>query len=168
MVSIMNKTQYSFVIFGCLTLLFILLSLSALNAEAKNRVDHHSQKKSLNMNIRIQIEGSKQPISVTLIDSTTTQDFIQQLPLTLTLKDYAASEKIAHLPQKLSTQGAPKGYAGKSGDLTYFAPWGNLAFFYKDSDVGYANGLIFLGKMDALPNDFSQKDELNVLISQVK
>ncbi|MEG1031397.1 MAG: cyclophilin-like fold protein, partial [Acinetobacter sp.] len=55
-----------------------------------------------------------------------------------------------------------------SGDLTYFAPWGNLAFFYKDSDVGYANGLIFLGKMDILPNDFSQKNELKILISQVK
>ena len=164
----MNKTQYSFVIFGCLTLLCVLFSLTVVNAEAKNRVDHHLQKKRLNMNIRIQIEGSKQPISVTLIDSPTTQDFIQQLPLTLTLKDYAASEKITHLPQKLSTQSAPKGYAGKSGDLTYFAPWGNLAFFYKDSDVGYANGLIFLGKMDILPNDFSQKDELKILISQVK
>ena len=101
----MNKTQYSFVIFGCLNLLFILLSL---NAEAKNHVDHHSQKKSLNMNIRIDIKGSKQPILVTLIDSQATQDLIKQLPLSLTLKDYAASEKIAHLPQKLSTQGAPK------------------------------------------------------------
>lgn len=139
-----------------------------MNAEAKNRVDHHSQKKRLNMDIQVQIEGLKQPILLTLIDSPTMQDFIQKLPLTLTLKDYAASEKIAHLPQKLSTQAAPKGYAGQSGDLTYFAPWGNLAFFYKDSDVGYANGLIFLGKMDILPNEFSQKDELNVFISQVK
>lgn len=146
MVLIMNKTQYSFVIFGCLSLLCVLFSLTVVNAEAKNRVDHHLQKKRLNMNIQIQIEGSKQPVSVTLIDSPTTQDFIQQLPLTLTLKDYA----------------------GQSGDLTYFAPWGNLAFFYKDSDVGYANGLIFLGKMDILPNDFSQKDKLNVFISQVK
>ena len=118
----MNKTPYSLVVFGCLSLLCVLLSLSVVNAEAKNRVDHHSQKKRLNMNIRIQIERSKQPISVTLIDSPTTQDFIQQLPLTLTLKDYAASEKITHLPQKLSTQSAPKGYTGKSGDLTYFAP----------------------------------------------
>lgn len=153
----MNKTQYSLVIFGCLSLLWVLLSLSVINAEAKNRVDHHSQKKRLNMNIRIQIEGSKQPISVTLINSPTTQDFIQQLPLTLTLKDYAASEKITHLPQKLSTQGAPKGYAGKSGDLTYFAPWGNLAFFYKDSDVGYANRLIFIEKWTYYPTIFLKK-----------
>ncbi|MNE36338.1 hypothetical protein D3C80_1301460 [compost metagenome] len=115
----MNKTPYSLVVFGCLSLLCILFSLNVINAEAKNQVDHHSQKKRLNMNIQIQIEGSKQPISVTLINTPTTQDFIQQLPLTLTLKDYAASEKITHLPQKLSTQGAPKGYAGQSGDLTF-------------------------------------------------
>ena len=77
-------------------------------------------------------------------------------------------KKLLIFLKKISTQSAPKGYAGQSGDLTYFAPWGNLAFFYKDSDVGYANGLIFLGKMDILPNDFSQKDDLKILISQVK
>lgn len=38
-------------------------------------------------------------------------------------------KKIADLPTKLTTQNAPHGYAGKAGDLTYYAPWGNLAFF---------------------------------------
>ena len=69
------------------------------------------------MKIQIDIEGSKQPIWVTLINSHASQDLIQQLPLSLTLKDYAATEKIANLPQKLSTQGAVKGYAGQSGIL---------------------------------------------------
>lgn len=32
------------------------------------------------------------------------------------------------------------------GDLTYYAPWGNLALFYRD--FGYANGLIKLGHID--------------------
>jgi len=32
------------------------------------------------------------------------------------------------------------------GTLAYYAPWGNLAFFYKD--FGYSRGLIFLGTVD--------------------
>ena len=78
------------------------------------------------------------------------------------------SEKIATLPHKLSTQSASKGYAGKTGDLSYYAPWGNLAIFYKDSEVGYANGLIFLGKIEDLPKKFLSQSEFTVVIRQVK
>lgn len=164
----MRKIPYVLVAIGCLTLLFIILIFSAFTTEAKGKVDHHPQQSFANMKIQIDIEGSKQPIWVTLTPSQASQDLMKQLPLSLTLKDYAATEKIATLPQKLSTQGATKGYAGQSGDLTYYAPWGNLAFFYQDSDAGYANGLIFLGKIDSLPKEFSQKSQLNILISPMK
>ena len=33
------------------------------------------------------------------------------------------------------------------GDITYYAPWGNLAIFYKD--FGYSRSLIMLGKLDS-------------------
>ena len=33
------------------------------------------------------------------------------------------------------------------GDITYYAPWGNLAIFYKD--FGYSRGLVILGKIDS-------------------
>ena len=33
------------------------------------------------------------------------------------------------------------------GDITYYAPWGNLAIFYKD--FGYAKGLVKLGSFDS-------------------
>lgn len=109
----MNKTQYSLFFIGYLTLLLIILNLSTLNI--KTNAAHYLQERTSNMNIRIDVEGSKQPIFVTLIDSQASYDLIKQLPLSLKLKDYAASEKIANLPQKLSTQGAPKGYAGQPG-----------------------------------------------------
>jgi hypothetical protein len=32
------------------------------------------------------------------------------------------------------------------GDITYYAPWGNLALFYRD--FPYSNGLIRLGTLD--------------------
>lgn len=42
-----------------------------------------------------------------------------QLPLTLTLKDYAGTEKISDLPKRLSTEGAPSGSDPSVGDITY-------------------------------------------------
>lgn len=93
------------------------------------------------MNILLTING--QVLSATLEDSAASRDFLSLLPLTLDLEDYASTEKIAQLPAKLSTAGAPKGMTPAVGDITYYAPWGNLAIFYKDS--GHANGLVKLG-----------------------
>jgi hypothetical protein len=42
-----------------------------------------------------------------VVAAETSRDFAALLPLTLTLKDYAATEKISDLPKRLSTDGAP-------------------------------------------------------------
>ena len=97
------------------------------------------------MKIRLTINGKA--INATLIDNATTKDFLTLLPMTLTLEDYAATEKISYLPRKLSTAGAPAGSDPSVGDVTYYAPWGNLAIFYRDSR--YARGLIQLGRIDS-------------------
>jgi hypothetical protein len=57
--------------------------------------------------------------------------------MTPTLDDYAATEKIAYLPKKLSAAGAPAGADPTVDDIAYHGPWENLAIFYKD--FGYAN-----------------------------
>jgi hypothetical protein len=85
-------------------------------------------------------------IDATLIDNATTRDFIKMLPMSIDLKDYAATEKIYDLPERLSSEGAPSGAAASVGDITYYAPWGNIALFYKD--FPYSAGLIKLGKID--------------------
>lgn len=85
-------------------------------------------------------------IMATLDDTETSQDFVSLLPLTLTLTDYAETEKISDLPRRLSTQGAPSGSDPSVGDITYYAPWGNLALFYRDAP--YARGLVRLGRID--------------------
>lgn len=96
------------------------------------------------LQIKITLEDAV--LTATLTDSPTTRDFVSLLPLTVTLEDYAGTEKINYLPQKLSTEGATPGSDPAIGDITYYAPWGNLAIFHKD--FGYANGLIILGKID--------------------
>ncbi|TBW39896.1 hypothetical protein E0E54_01680 [Azotobacter chroococcum] len=97
------------------------------------------------MQISIEIEGTT--ITATLEDSEAARDFASLLPLSLTLEDYAATEKISDLPKRLSTSGAPAGITPKVGDLAYYAPWGNLAIFHKD--FRYSSGLVKLGTLDS-------------------
>ena len=97
------------------------------------------------MKIRLTVDGKA--VEATLLDTATTRDFLTLLPLTLTLDDYASTEKISYLPRKLSTVGAPAGVDPSPGDIAYYAPWGNLAIFYKDAP--YAKGLVKLGHLDS-------------------
>src|SRR5688500_17847195 len=55
-----------------------------------------SNKQVESMKIRIKVEDKV--LTATLIDSKTARDFVSQLPLTLILEDYAATEKISDLP----------------------------------------------------------------------
>ena len=115
------------------------------------------------LQIRLTINGKT--TTATLDDNATARDFFSLLPLTLTLEDYAATEKIAYPPRKLSTQGAPAGIDPNIGDITYYAPWGNLALFYKD--FGYSAGLIHLGRFDAGVETISTRGKLTVTIEAV-
>lgn len=96
------------------------------------------------MRIRIELEG--QTLTATLADNPTSRDFVSLLPLTLELEDYAETEKISYLSRNLSTAGAPPGSDPSVGDISYYAPWGNLALFHRD--FGYSKGLIKLGTLD--------------------
>lgn len=84
--------------------------------------------------------------SATLEDNLTSQSFWQQLPLESELGNYSHNEKIFYPPQKLSTQNAPESYAANAGDITYYAPWGDVAMFFEQGEK--ARGLIYLGKFE--------------------
>lgn len=96
------------------------------------------------MKIRITIDGSV--VTGSLADNPTSRDFASLLPLTITLSDYAATEKIGDLPKRLTATGAPSGYEPVQGDIAYYAPWGNLALYHKG--FRYSEGLIRLGWLD--------------------
>ena len=116
------------------------------------------------MKIRLTVNGKT--MTARLDDTPTGRDFLSLLPMTLTLEDYAATEKISYLPRKLSTAGAPAGTDPSVGDITYYAPWGNLAIFYKD--FGYASGLIRLGRIDSGIEALSVPGNLKVTIAPVE
>jgi hypothetical protein len=106
---------------------------------------HTTSERADKMKIRITLDDAV--LMATLVDSQTTRDFVALLPLRLTLEDYAGTEKVSDLPRRLSTEGAPPGSDPSVGDITYYAPWGNLAIFYRE--FGYANGLVILGRIDS-------------------
>ncbi|MBX9933362.1 MAG: hypothetical protein K2Y56_17805 [Methylobacterium sp.] len=72
--------------------------------------------------------------------------FLSQLPLELTLNDFGGNEKIADLPRPLTRRDAPKAVTPRAGDVGFYAPWGNLALFYRDGH--HSPGLIPLGRIE--------------------
>lgn len=95
--------------------------------------------------MKIRISTATQTAVAELDDNAAARDFLSLLPLKLVLGDYGATEKIADLPGKLSTVGSPAGMKPVTGDLTYYAPWGNLAIFIKD--FSHSQGLVKLGRI---------------------
>jgi hypothetical protein len=113
--------------------------------------------------IRLTFDGKA--VEATLLDNATARDLLSLLPMTLTIEDYASTEKIGYPPRKLSTAGAPAGVDPSAGDIAYYAPWGNLAIFYKD--FGYSRGLIPLGRIDSGIEALEASGSVKVMIERV-
>lgn len=116
------------------------------------------------MKIRIIVDGTE--LSAMLEDNAASRDFAALLPLDITLKDYNGTEKVADLPSRLSTKGMPEGVDPEIGDITYYAPWGNLALFYRDFD--YARGLVRLGRIESGVERLAGSGALSARIERVE
>lgn len=104
-----------------------------------------SAAESSNMKIRMKVNQTD--VVIALADNATARGLVSLLPLRVTLDDYGDVEKIAYLKAKLPTAGAPPGSAPSAGDVSYYAPWGNLAFLRKS--FRHSPGLIALGKIES-------------------
>ncbi|WP_319498833.1 cyclophilin-like fold protein [uncultured Cohaesibacter sp.] len=94
--------------------------------------------------VRFTIEGKA--LNATLEDNSASRSFLAMLPVEVTLEDYASNEKIFYPTEKLSTTDVPDGVDPEPGDITYYAPWGDVALFYRD--FRYSTGLVRLGRFD--------------------
>lgn len=115
--------------------------------------------------VQIRLIAGGRAFRATLEDNAATRDFVTLLPLELTLSDYNRTEKIADLPKRLSTEGSPDGIDPQIGDIAYYAPWGNLAIFYRD--FGYSKGLVRLGKIADSLAALAHQEAIPVRIEQV-
>lgn len=96
------------------------------------------------MNIKMTIAG--QIIKATTEDSHSARDFCHAPPDAVPRGLRRHREDCLSAPQ-IDHTGRPKGIDPNVGDLTYYAPWGNLAIFYRD--FGYSTGLIKLGRIES-------------------
>lgn len=98
---------------------------------------------SLNVNITV----GNRTISATMEDNAAAQDFLSRLPWEVTLNDYNnITEKIFYPSPALTTVGVTRGCAPTPGDITIYAPWGNVAIFCKS--WSQSDDLIKIGHID--------------------
>lgn len=138
----------------------IFLLMACMQVQACDKDKELDKPKQETMKLKINI-GENMATAV-LYDNPTSRDFATMLPLTVEMDDYANTEKIFYPSQKLSTEDAPKGFKPSEGDITLYAPWGNIALFYKD--FSYSNGVIPLGKITNGIAYFKVKGKITVTI----
>jgi hypothetical protein len=95
---------------------------------------------------RIRMLFRENEIVVKMMDNPSTTDFLKLLPIELIFEDYNNTEKITYLPSKLSSDSTSSGITPQVGDFAYYAPWGNLAIYYKG--FSYSSGLVLLGQIE--------------------
>ncbi|MCB2295427.1 hypothetical protein LGK95_18250 [Clostridium algoriphilum] len=117
------------------------------NTEINSNESSITHKEEPAKDVRIRLIFNNKEIIVKMNDNATSLNFVKKLPMTLSFKDYGGTEKISYLPQKLSTEGSPSGYDPSVGELAYYAPWGNICFYYRD--FGYSTGLVPLGSIES-------------------
>lgn len=83
-------------------------------------------------NMKVNITVGDNTITATMEDNAAARDFLSRLPLDVTLNDYNnITEKIFYPSPALTTEGVTRGCTPAPGDITIYAPWGNVAIFCK-------------------------------------
>lgn len=80
---------------------------------------------------QISVQFGQSTIVYALNDSPAADALYAQLPLRVAIEDYSTNEKIFYPPKALDTGDSPLAQAG-AGTLAYYAPWGDVVFFYGD------------------------------------
>ena len=134
------------------TLLLTSSTLSQMENRVKEWLDgigvertetETSGKSSLNVNITV----GDRTVTATMEDNAAAWDFLSRLPLEVTLEDYnRTTEKGFYPTPALTIRGVARGCAPSPGDMTVYAPWGNVAIFCKSWPQ--SDDLIKIGRID--------------------
>lgn len=84
----------------------------------------------------IKISSQENVATFQLYDIEASQQLYQQLPLTLDLTNFRDAQWMFYPPHKLSVQQSEAYHDGKKGELSYYAPWGDVFMLYKDFYAG--------------------------------
>ncbi len=104
----------------------------------------------------ITIEFDGREVHGTLADNATARSLLAHLPLMLSFSDYGGQEKIARLPQSLSTDGAAAASDAPARTIGYYVPNQSLVLYY--DDVGRFNGIVPIGTYDTAGDAIARPD----------
>lgn len=94
--------------------------------------------------MQIRVENKDLKIDFQLNDSGASKDLVKQLPITLDVDNFGGNEKIFYPENKLNVNDTSLADP-ETGDLCYYAPWGDVVMYYKPTSS--APGLYSLGKV---------------------
>lgn len=114
--------------------------------------------------MQISVKNNSYEIIYELNNSTAAKELLAQLPLTLKVEPFSNNEITFYPPKKLNTANTPLS-DGKTGSLSYYAPWGDVVMFYAPCPP---NGSLYeIGKIVSGTENI-KKLTGNVTVSAVK
>lgn len=84
----------------------------------------------------VKITSNGQTAEFRLYDTTAAKEFYSQLPLKLELHNFRQAQWMFYPPNKLNVKPDEAYHDGKKGELSYYAPWGDVFMLYKDFYAG--------------------------------
>lgn len=111
----------------------------------RNPATENSMEESSDMRVRLTFDGGEAIFH--LEDNAAARDFASRLPMTQTFEDFNEIEKICRLPEEITTDGVEMGTDPEIADVTLYAPWNTLVFYYED--YGYNDQLVPMGHVES-------------------
>ena len=87
-------------------------------------------------NMQVKITSQGHTATFRLYDTVAAKEFYDQLPLELALTNFRDAQWMFYPPEKLSVTAREAYHEGKKGELSYYAPWGDVFILYKDFYAG--------------------------------
>jgi hypothetical protein len=85
---------------------------------------------------QVKITSKGHTATFRLYDTAAAKQFYDQLPLNLDLTNFRDAQWMFYPPKKLSVTPKAAYHDGKKGELSYYAPWGDVFMLYKNFYAG--------------------------------
>lgn len=108
-------------------------------------------------NVKIKLTFDNEEVIIKMENNAQAREFLSRLPLELEFEEYAGTEKIGYLSEKLDISNTPAGLEPSKGDFAYYAPWRNIAVFYGDD--AFTRSLVKIGTIESGIEKLEKKEK---------
>jgi hypothetical protein len=100
--------------------------------------------------VKIKITIGEKALAATMADNVTAREFLELLPFSVKLNDYAGREKYGHCDKPLSEYANGRQKTYKIGDIGYWSPNSDFAIFYSHDGTEMPEpGITVIGSIDS-------------------